>query len=180
MNQTPDEQMAAETETDDFRRWGTRQIEITDVRLLDAAGQDTTVFRTGDALTVEMAYVAHEPITEPEFGLALYRHDGLHINGPNTRAAGLGLGVIEGPGVARYHIESLPFLPGRYQITAAVHDSDRPVAYDYHEEAYSFRIIEGGTDEKEGLLALDAAWEWYSLPVDESVVIAYPPAEPVP
>ena len=159
MNQTADEQMAAENETDDFRRWGTRQIEITDVRLLDAAGQDTTVFRTGDALTVEMAYVAHEPIEEPEFGLALHSQDGVHITGPNNRIGGLHLGVIAGPGRVRYHIRQLPLLPGRYQLTAAVHDSAEPIAYDYHEEAYSFRVVEGGTDEKEGLIVLDAAWE---------------------
>jgi len=174
------QQLNFENDLGAFRRWGTRQIEIRSVRLLDAAGDETTIFHTGDPMCIEMAYVAHEPIEEPEFGLALYRHDGLHINGPNTRLAGLEMGIVEGPGVVRYAIERLPLLPGRYQITAAVHDNTRPVAYDYHEEAYAFRVIEGGTLEKEGLLALDAAWEWYSLPVDESAMIAYPPAEPVP
>ena len=134
------------------------------------------IFRTGDALCIEMAYVAHEPVDEPEFGLAIYRHDGFHINGPNTRTGGLDLGVVEGQGIVRYAIDRLPLLPGRYQITAAVHDSARPLAYDFHEEAYAFRIVEGGTPEREGLLALDAAWQWYSLPVDETARIAYSPA----
>lgn len=171
-------QLAVENDERGFRRWGTRQIEITGVRLLDGAGEETTLFQTGDSLCVEIAYLAHEPIREPEFGLALYRSDGLHINGPNTRTGGLELGVVEGTGVVRYFIDRLPFLPGRYQLTAAIHDSFAPIAYDFHEEAYAFRIIEGGCPEKEGLMTLDATWEWYSLPVDESAKIAYSPVEP--
>ena len=172
------EQLNLENDAGGFRRWGSRQIEITGVRLLDDDGRETTIFHTGDSLRVEIAYSAHEPVTEPEFGLALYRHDGLHIAGPNTRVGGLEMGVVEGSGVVCYAIEQLPFLPGRYQLSAAIHDSARPHAYDFHEEAYAFRIVEGGTREKEGLLALAAAWEWYSLPVDESLEMAYSPAEP--
>ena len=118
-------------------------------------------------------------VTAPEFGLALYRHDGLHITGPNTRVGGLEMGLVEGRGVVRYAIDHLPFLPGRYQLSAAIHDSDRPLAYDFHEEAYAFRVVEGGTAEREGLLALDATWEWYSLPVDETAEMAYPAAGPI-
>jgi lipopolysaccharide transport system ATP-binding protein len=172
------EQLNFENDAGGFRRWGSRQIEITGVRLLDDDGRESTIFHTGDSLRVEIAYAAHEPVTEPEFGLALYRHDGLHIAGPNTRVGGLEMGVVEGSGVVCYVIEQLPFLPGRYQISAAIHDSVRPHAYDFHEEAYAFRIVEGGTREREGLLALSAEWEWYSLPVDESFEMAYPPAEP--
>ncbi len=167
------QQLNIENEAGGYRRWGTRQIEITGVRLLNEAGEETTIFHTGDSLRVDVAYTAHEPIVEPEFGLALYRHDGLHLNGPNTRTGGLEMGIVEGSGVVSYTIERLPFLPGRYQLTAAVHDSERPLAYDFHEEAYAFRVVEGGTREKDGLLALAARWEWYSLPVDETAEIAY-------
>lgn len=152
-------QMVAENDLGGFRRWGTLQIEIIDVRLLNEAGEESTLFRTGDALTVEMEYIAHDPIEEPEFGLALLRHDGVHITGPNTHSSGLKLGVVNGPGVVRYAIRNLPLLPGRYHVTAAVHDSVEPIAYDYHEEAYSFRVVERGAPEAEGLLLLDADWQ---------------------
>lgn len=152
-------QMAVENEFGGFRRWGTMQIEITNVRLVNERGEDATIFRTGDELGVEIQYVAHEPILEPEFGLAIHRHDGTHITGPNTRTGGLTLGMVEGMGTVCYTIHHLPLLPGRYHITAAIHNSAEPIAYDYHEEAYSFRIIEGGTEEREGLVVLDAGWK---------------------
>lgn len=154
------DRLAAANATSGFRRWGTQQIQITDVRLVNEAGEKSTIYRTGDSLTVELDYIAHEPIDEPEFGLAIHSLDGNHITGPNTRAGGLVFGVIEGKGTVRYDIHRLPLLAGRYQLTAAVHDSVDPVAYDYHEAAYTFRIIEGGTDEREGVVVLDASWEW--------------------
>lgn len=161
------QQLANVNEEGGYRRWGTMQIEITGVRFLDEMGDETTIFRTGDPLTVELSYDAHEPIEEPEFGLALHRQDGTHITGPNTRAGGLALGVISGPGQIRYHVHRLPLLPGRYNVTAAVHDSEAPIAYDYHEEAYGFRVVDGGTNEREGFLALDADWELAEAFADE-------------
>lgn len=153
-------QIQKQNETRAFKRWGTQQIEITDVRLLDAAGNESTVFRSGGSLTIEIHYDAHEPIEDPEFGLAIHRQDGLHVNGPNTQTGGLKLGVVEGKGVVRYAVASLPLLPSGYQLTAAIHDSERPIAYDYHEQAYSFRVVEGDVKEKNGLVAMTAVWSW--------------------
>ena len=158
--------MVAENDFGGFRRWGTLQIEITAVRLLNELGEESTLFHTGEALTVEMDYIAHDPIEEPEFGLALLRHDGVHITGPNTHSSGLKLGVVSGPGTVRYAIHHLPLLPGRYHVTAAVHDSVEPIAYDYHEEAYGFRVVARGEPEAEGLLLLDADWQVQPRPAE--------------
>ena len=142
----------------DFERWGTGEIEVTNVRLLNAEGKEANTYVTHDAMTIEMEYTAHQPIQNPEFGLAIFRHDGLHINGPNTHLAGLDLGNLEGAGVIRYEIEHLPLLPARYQLTVAVHDGRFPHCYDYHKEAYSFRVNPGGSKETDGVVEFPAKW----------------------
>ncbi|HIE56242.1 MAG TPA: ABC transporter ATP-binding protein [Chromatiaceae bacterium] len=144
----------------EFERWGTGEIEITGVTLLNTAGEPEKTYKTGESMTIEMRYFAHKPIPNPEFGLAIFRQDGVHINGPNTRLAGVDLGVVDGPGVVRYEIEKLPLLPSRYSLTVAVHDGRFPHCYDYHKEAYNFRIIPGGTTEQDGLFVLPAQWAW--------------------
>jgi lipopolysaccharide transport system ATP-binding protein len=141
-------------------RRGSREVEITAVRLLDEVGVEQSVFVTGRPLTIEMAYMAHEPIPDPEFGLAIYRQDGTHVNGPNTRIAGLQMGVVQGAGVVRYEIERLPLLPARYLVTTAVHDSRFAKAYDYHPAAYSFRVTTGSGGEVQGLVEMAAKWRW--------------------
>lgn len=137
-------------------------VQITAVRFLNAQGEEQPTFQTGDALTIEMEYMAHKPVNNPEFGLAIYRQDGVHVNGPNTKLARVDLGILEGAGVVRYQIENLPLLPARYQLSTAVHDSQTHYCYDYHKEAYAFRVVSGGTTELDGLIALTATWDWAS------------------
>lgn len=158
-NKTVGQQLSVSQEGS-FRRWGSREIEITAVRFLNGSGEQQTLFKTGDEMVMEIVYFAHQPIQDPEFGLAIFRQDGVHVNGPNSHLAGLEMGKIIGPGSVQYHIRELPLLPARYQVTAAVHDSRLMNAYDYHELAYPFRVVTGGTKETDGLLELPATWEW--------------------
>jgi ABC-type polysaccharide/polyol phosphate transport system ATPase subunit len=143
-----------------FQRKGTQEVQITGVRLCDREGQATTRFRTNEPMTVEMSYAAHKAVHNPEFGLAFFRQDGIQVNGPNTRLAGVEMGWVQGTGVVRYQIARLPLLPARYELTVAVHDSRQPVAYDYHDHAYQFEVLGGGTPEIDGLVAFPAQWEW--------------------
>lgn len=160
-----------------FNRWGAGDIEITGVRFLDACGQQQDKFKTGVPLTIEIAFMAHRPILNPEFGLAIYRDDGIHINGPNNRLAGREMGLVSGRGVVRYSVPQLPLLPAAYVVTAAIHDSRQPLAYDFHERAYHFRVIAGGVREQYGLLALPATWEWdlAASPAEMDLAMALPP-----
>ncbi len=151
----------------DFNRFGSREIEITSVRLLDGAGAPGVSFKTGDPLTIEMRYHAHKAVVDPEFGLALHRlQDGVHVVGPNNRLAGRPLGEIHGEGVVRYQIDHLPLLPAKYLLTVAVHDGKLQTAYDYHEQAYTLVVVPGGTREEHGLIEIAAEWTWERIPAD--------------
>lgn len=143
-----------------IERHGDYTIEITAVRFLNDAGDECPTFQTGDAMTIEIAYFAHKPIPNPEFGLGIYREDGVHVNGPNSRLAGIDMGLVEGNGVVHYQIEQLPLMPANYVVTTAIHDSRYPRCYDYHKDAYSFRIVPGGTNELLGIIKIPAIWKW--------------------
>jgi len=157
-DQKVDQQQGGSRREGDFRRWGSKEIEITAVRFLDAAGQEQPHFQTGDPMTIEMAYIAHEPTQDPEFGLAIFRQDGLHVNGPNSQAGGIKTGLVQGAGLVRYEIKELPLLPALYQVSAAIHDNWLSRAYDFHELAYPFRVISGRNKETDGIIELPASW----------------------
>ena len=139
-------------------RWGSREIEISDVDTRDRAGQPTTVFRTGDGMTITMRFDALRRIVRPVFGLAIYREDGVHLTGPNTRMSGYPIEFVEGSGEIQYHIAALPFLPGRYVLSVSAYDYDLVTPYDHRERVGTFTIVEGGTQERFGLLELPATW----------------------
>ncbi|MEJ2750084.1 MAG: Wzt carbohydrate-binding domain-containing protein, partial [Anaerolineae bacterium] len=142
-----------------FKRTGSGEIVLTAVRILDAAGHESNTFKTGDLLTIEMDYLAHEPINDPEFGLAFFHQDGTHIAGPNNLVGGVHAGVIEGAGKIRYCVEDLPLLPALYHVTAAIHDGRSNRTFDFHDKAYTFRVVPGGTDEIYGLIKMPAYWQ---------------------
>lgn len=142
-----------------FNRSGSGEIEITAVRFLNDAGQESNAFRTDDSLTIEINYLAHQPVNNPEFGLAIFHQNGTHVAGPNNLVAGVQTGVVEGAGKICYCVDSLPLLPALYHVTAAIHDGRSNCVFDYHDKAYTFRVIPGGTDEIYGLIKLPAQWK---------------------
>lgn len=146
-----------------FRRWGSRAIEITQVRFLNSEGQPSERFKTHDTVIMEMQYIAHEPVEDPAFGLAIFRADGVQINSPNILQAGGRMGLVQGAGVVRYRIEHLPLLAAEYKVTAAVYDQFVQRPLDHHDRAYLLHVIGGGSKEIEGVLAMPAVWEWEAV-----------------
>lgn len=157
---------AADLGVSDARRWGTREVAIEDVELLTTNGQASTVFRTRDPLTIRLRYRSAAPVVEPVFGLAIHREDGVHVTGPNTRMSGESVREVHGAGSIDYHIERLPLLPGRYEISASAYDRDLITPYDHRDRFKSFTVIEGGTGERFGLIELQAHWTSRGAAID--------------
>ena len=148
--------------SEEFERYGSGEIEITAVRLLNKDGEIQSIYQTGDAMTMEIDYFAHEPIKDPEFGVSIARQDGLVITSPNNRLAQARIDIVVGKGTICYHIHQLPLLAANYLVTVAIHDSQLSFAYDYHQSAYPFRVSIGGTDEHQGVIQIPATWEYLS------------------
>lgn len=146
---------------DSTQRWGTRRIEIVNVRLLNEKGIEKTIFRTGDTFVLQMDYQCHETIAAPVFGMAINRQDGVHVTGPNTSFAGIVLPTLSDEGTVTYRIPYLTLLEGLYNISVAVVNQDDTETLDYHDRVYSFRVVnyDGATRERYGLVTLRGEWE---------------------
>jgi lipopolysaccharide transport system ATP-binding protein len=142
------------------QRWGTGQVKITHVDLLQHQQPVQTTVRTRDPLTVRLHYQCTQPVDRPVFGVAIHRDDGLHVTGPNTQMGGLAIDRVSGSGSVDYTIERLPLLPGRYYLSAAVYDHDLITPYDHRDRFVPLVVIEGGTLERFGVIELPARWSW--------------------
>lgn len=143
------------------KRWGSRKIEVSRVRILNSDHQPQAVFSTGDELLLEMEYATRREVQSPVFGIAIHRADGVHITGPNTGFAGVETGKVDGKGRVTYTIPYLPLLEGEYNFSVAIVDRDDTELFDYHDALYPFRVDNQGQDVKErsGLLTLNGKWE---------------------
>ncbi|RME48422.1 MAG: ABC transporter ATP-binding protein, partial [Caldilineae bacterium] len=151
-------QMRALSASKGVNRWGTGEIEIERVEFLDGGGQPCTVFRTGEPFILRMHYVAAGPVEEPVFGIALFRADGTHINGPNTKLAKYPLPVVQGRGYVDYAIEALNLLPGAYEASVAVYDTHIVQAYDHQHRLHRFQVLGGDVAETRGVVYLPSRW----------------------
>jgi ABC-type polysaccharide/polyol phosphate transport system ATPase subunit len=141
------------------QRWGSFQAEITQVELLNRDGVCPPYFKTGEFLRLRLHYVAHQHIDRPTFGLAFYRRDGTHINGPNSVRDGLEIPSIEGAGWVDYTLEQVPLNQGEYEVTVAIYDHDSTQAYDHQHRLYPLEIRAPGFWVEEGLIHMPAHWQ---------------------
>ena len=154
----PDDSDEQAEQPETFQRWGTRQAEITGIELLDHKHAPATYFETGRFFCLRIHYVAHEPVANPTFGLAFYRRDGAHINGPNSFREGYEIEQIHGTGHVDYVIDALPLLQGTYELTVAIYNQESTVAHDHHHHAYQFDVRAAGSWVEEGVVHIPAQW----------------------
>jgi lipopolysaccharide transport system ATP-binding protein len=141
------------------QRWGSGEAIIRNVVFLGKEGKKRHVFRTGEPFVARIVYEARERVAQPTFGVAIYRDDGTHINGPNSVADGYQITAIEGLGQMDYVIHSLPLMPGRYEFTAAIYDHSSTHPYDHRHRAFTFEVQPGPLGTREGLVDITCDWE---------------------
>jgi ABC-type polysaccharide/polyol phosphate transport system ATPase subunit len=120
-------------------RWGSREVEIADVALLDRHGEPSFVFHTGEALRVRMKVRAHHETGDFAFGIGLFNADGVCCYGTNTYVEEMNPEWLSGEADVTFAIDSLDLVEGTYKLDVAVHKRDG-FPYDYHRLLYTFRV----------------------------------------
>jgi ABC-type polysaccharide/polyol phosphate transport system ATPase subunit len=120
-------------------RWGSREVEITDVMLAGADGERAHVFHSGDPLDVRITLRAPVAIDDVVIGVGIFNAEGVCCYGTNTSIEELKLAGIFGDAEAVFTIDSLDLVEGTYKLDVAVHKLDG-YPYDYHRLLYTFRV----------------------------------------
>jgi lipopolysaccharide transport system ATP-binding protein len=143
---------------DNENRWGSGEVEITEVKFLDAQGKERRAFKTGERMVVRLSYQAHTEVKHPVFGIAIYSSGGVQVNGPNTKLSNYAVESVEGPGEIDYIVELLPLLEGTYELSAVVYDQDCLHAYDHQHRMHSFIVQRGAVKERYGMIYIPGEW----------------------
>jgi len=120
-------------------RWGSREVEITDVALLGADGQAGHVFQSGDPVEMRVRLRAPLPVEDFVVGIGIFNAEGVCCYGTNTTIDELLPERLHGDADAVFSIESLDLVEGTYKMDVAVHKMDG-YPYDYHRLLYTFRV----------------------------------------
>ena len=135
----PPEDPTSETTETTEGRWGSRDVEITEVTCLDRDGQASFVFHSGDPFVLKLKVHAKAPTDDFVFGVGIFNADGVCCYGTNTYLEEMTPEHLSGEAEATFAIESLDLVEGTYKLDVAVHKRDG-APYDYHRFLYTFRV----------------------------------------
>ena len=120
-------------------RWGSREVEITDVMLSAQDGERAHVFHSGDRLDVRIRLRSALPIDDFVVGLGLFNAEGVCCYGTNTSLDEYRSERLLGDAEVVFSFDSLDLVEGTYKLDVAVHKLDG-YPYDYHRLLYTFRV----------------------------------------
>jgi ABC-type polysaccharide/polyol phosphate transport system ATPase subunit len=120
-------------------RWGSREIEITDVQFFGPDNAPAHVFHSGQPMSIQVKVRAKQPLDDVVFGVGLFNADGVCCYGTNTYIEEIQTEGVHGDAEATFAISSLDLVEGTYKVDVAVHKRDG-YPYDYHRLLYTFRV----------------------------------------
>lgn len=135
-------------------------IKISNIKFFNRDGKEASVFQTGDCLKIRIFFEVETKVMKPVFGVAIYKSDGTHMTGPNTKTSGFDISTISKNGYLEYSIDKIPFLAGEYFVTVGIFNNNINLVYDFVDRAANFKLIPSQINQY-GLLKLDESWNLY-------------------
>ena len=147
----------------DFReRWGTEEVRIDRIELLNERGEKTERIETNGAMTVTTQVTAQTSVRAPVVKVSISKLDGDIVWSSTSRKSELGLGNLNSPVVVTIGIPKLPLLEGTYYISVACTDTTGTTDYDHCKNWLRFDVHQSDLFE-EGLVAVPSTWTFNHL-----------------
>jgi lipopolysaccharide transport system ATP-binding protein len=122
-------------------RFGSMEVQITDVRLIDPRGHRSQRVHPGEGLRVEVDYWCERPQPAPNFGVIIRQENNTVLFDATMPASELGLEAIQGNGSVAITFDRLDLNSGEYHIDVGIYRQDWAYAYDYHWRAYPLMVV---------------------------------------
>jgi ABC-type polysaccharide/polyol phosphate transport system ATPase subunit len=138
-------------------RWGSREIEISNVRMFDGNNQEKYIYLADEPLVIEFDVEARAAESDFVFGIGVYNGEGINCYGSNTLLENYSAQQIQGKGKVRLTVPALGLVNGTYFLDIAVHKRDG-YPFDYHHFQYTFRVTSSHRDV--GIARIPHRWEF--------------------
>jgi lipopolysaccharide transport system ATP-binding protein len=140
----------------DQGRFGSVELEITSVRLLDGESRPVEDTVSGRPLRIEIDYRATDKLVAPVFQVRILREDGLVCYDVDSERSELSASSIVGEGRVTLSVERLDLNTGRYLFDVGVYAHDWAYAYDHHPSVCSLVVVGDGA--QDAVLAVPHCW----------------------
>ncbi len=142
----------------DFReRWGTEEVRIDRIELLNEVGEKIDRIETNGAMSITTQLTAQTSVRSPVLKVSISKLDGDIVWSSTSRRSEIGLGNLNSPVLATIVIPKLPLLEGTYYISVACTDATGTTDYDHCQNWVRFDVHQNDLFE-EGLVAVPSNW----------------------
>ena len=147
----------------DFReRWGTEEVRIDRIELLNEVGEKIDRIETNGAMSITTQLTAQTSVRSPVIKVSISKLDGDIVWSSTSRRSEIGLGNLNSPVLATIAIPKLPLLEGTYYISVACTDATGTTDYDHCQNWVRFDVHQNDLFE-EGLVAVPSNWTIHHL-----------------
>lgn len=137
-------------------RRGTGEARINKVLCLNEAGQETYFFDIEETISFKLLYNVDKKMENVNFGLCIYRNDGVRCYGVNTITDDISKKVLDSDSTVELEFEKIKLLPGTYTADVTI-EKQNGETVDYYDKAVKFEI--GGNRKCSGVAWLDHKWK---------------------
>ncbi len=120
-------------------RWGSGEMDISNVQFFDKNRRETYLFSYGDEMTVRIEYKVNKKVANPIFWAQILRPNGMACHETDTGMSGIGLGEVSKDGAIELVYNALTLTDGSYKCSIGIFDSENN-AYDRHEMMYPLEM----------------------------------------
>jgi len=138
-------------------RWGSGEIQISSVDLLDSTGNPVAHPRTGDALNIVVHLSAHAPVQDTVLVARIDELGGHTVWRSSSRRNGVSIGRIDGSADVTLGFPTLPLLEGTYELTLAITNQTEIQPYDHWERRIRFDVRQFSTADN-GVMHIPSTW----------------------
>ncbi len=146
----PDERRAG------LREYGSGEVRIAEVRLLDADGQDRSQFLPGEPLSLRLRLRSAPPVPAPRLTWTVHDEAGLVLASGMVETAELGWQEERREHLLRYDVDSLPLADGRFRLRLELADQAGKRLYHWLDDAA--RLFVYPAHGPTGLVRLQGRW----------------------
>ena len=138
------------------KRWGTKKVEIVNVKFIDKFNKENILFYSGDPMTIKISYNVNNPVDNLVIGIAIYSDNDILFYGTNTDIQGYAPNSESGANEIKLSIHNLNMIEGKFHLTVAAHSKEH-VPYDWLDKEFSFNVMKKGNNA--GLFEIPCEWE---------------------
>jgi ABC-type polysaccharide/polyol phosphate transport system ATPase subunit len=152
--------LAADRDPDErgagLKEWGSGEARLEDVTLLGTDGETRTQFLAGEPLALRLRLLADRVLAPPRLSYEIRDSSGLLIAGAAQSTATLGWDDETRALTARFDVEQLPLVDGRFHVRLGLTDVSGESLYHWLDDAATFVVYPAG--EERGAVRLEGRW----------------------